>query len=219
MMSLMMWEEYYSVLRHLPDWLRKPVPFIVEALFLFRKCGAHQFLDLGCGVGRNTIYLAKQGFSVIGIDISKNALKKAKSWSEIEGITNVTVLCASMTHLPFISRAFDAIISVSVIHHAVKKAIEKAIEEVHEVLKDNGLFLANLLSMEDYRYGSGLKIEEGTFQVLEDFEEKQFEEIHHFFSQKEIQTLLADFKRIGIVPIQSGKEERLHKYWKVIAEK
>lgn len=214
-----MWEEYYSVLRQLPDWLKKPVPFIVEALSLLRKCGAHQFLDLGCGMGRNTIYLAKQGFDVIGIDVSKSALRKTKSWSKIDGITNVTVLCASMTHLPFVSRAFNAIVSVSVIHHAVKEDIEKVMEEIHEVLKDNGLFLANLLSIEDYRYGSGLKMEEGTFQVLEDFEEKQFEEVHHFFSQEEIQTLLADFKRISIVPIQSGKEERPHKYWKIIAEK
>lgn len=69
----MMWEEYYSVLRQLPDWLRKPVPFIIEALPLFRKCEAHQLLDLGCGMGRNTIYLAKQGFDVVGIDVSKSA--------------------------------------------------------------------------------------------------------------------------------------------------
>ena len=219
MIYLTMWEEYYSALRQLPDWLRKPVPFIIEALPLFRKCGAHHFLDLGCGMGRNTIYLAKQGFDVVGIDISKSALRKAKSWSKIERITNVTVLCASMTHLPFISRTFNAIISVSVIHHAVKKDIEKTMEEIHEVLKDNGRFLANLLSIEDYRYGSGVKIEEGTFQILEDFEVKQFEEVHHFFSQKEIQTLLADFSRISIVRIQSGKEECPHKYWKVIAEK
>lgn len=215
----MMWEEYYSVLRQLPDWLRKPAPFIVEALPLFRRCGAHYFLDLGCGVGRNVIYLGKQGFDVVGVDVSKSALRKAKSWSETEGISNVTVVCASMTHLPFVSRAFDALVSVSVIHHAVKKDVEKVIEEIHEVLKDNGLFLANLLSIDDYRYGSGLKIEEGTFQVLEDFEEKQFEEVHHFFSQKEIQTLLADFKRISIVPIQGGEEGCPHKYWKVIAEK
>lgn len=156
----MMWEEYYSVLRQLRDWLRKPVPFIVEALSLFRKCGAHQLISDVEWVGIG-IYLAKQGFDVIGIDISKNALKKAKSWSETEGITNVTVLCASMTHLPFVSRAFNAIVSVSVIHHAVKKDIKRAIEVIHEVLKDGGRFLANLLSIEDYRYGSGPKNRRG----------------------------------------------------------
>jgi len=215
----MMWEEYYSVLRQLPDWLKKPVPFIVDSLPLFREYEAQALLDLGCGVGRNSIYLGKEGFDVIGVDISRSALKKTKLWSKVEGIPNVTVLRASMTHLPFVKQAFHAVISVSVIHHALKKDIEKAIEEIRTVLKDNGLFLANLLSIKDCRYGSGEKLENGTFRVLENFEEKQFQEVHHFFSQREVLTLLVRSKRISIEPIQSGKKERPHIYWKVIAIK
>jgi ubiquinone/menaquinone biosynthesis C-methylase UbiE len=215
-----MWEEYYSVLGQLPDWLKRPVPFIVEASSLFKKYGAGVFLDLGCGVGRNSIYLAKEGFDVVAIDISISALKKTKTRSKIEGTPNVTVLRASMTNLPFVSRTLDAVISISVIHHALREDIEKAIEEIQTVLKDNGLFLANLLSKEDYRHGSGKKIEEGTFLVLEMHAYMhQFEEVHHFFSKKEILTLLAGFKRISIEPIQSGKIERPHTYWKVISVK
>jgi len=212
-----MWEEYYSVLGQLPDWLRKPVPFVVEAMRLFRECRAQVFLDLGCGMGRNSIYLAKEGFDVVGVDISKSALRKTKTWSRIEGISNVAVLCASMTHLPFVDQVFHVVISVSVIHHAIKEDIEKAIEEIHKVLKDEGLLLANFLSVEDYRYGLGLKIEEGTFRILEEF--GGFEELHHFFSHKEVLTLLAEFKGINIESVQSGKKERPNRYWKIIAKK
>jgi len=216
----MVWEEYYSVLRQLPDWLKKPVPFIVDSRSLFKEYGARIFLDIGCGVGRNSIYLGKEGFDVIGIDISRSALKKTKVWSKIEGIPNVTIIRASMTNLPFVKQAFHAVISVSVIHHALKKDIEKTIEEIHTVLKDNGLFLVNLLSTEDYRYGSGEKLENGTYRVLENFEERQFEEVHHFFSKKEILTLLVCFGKISIEPIKSGKDFPIpHKYWKVIAIK
>lgn len=213
-----MWEEYYSVLRQLPDWLKKPAPFIADSLSLFKKHGTHIFLDLGCGVGRNSIYLGKEGFDVIGVDIPRNALKKTKTWSKIEGIPNVTVLRCSMTNLPFVSHAFDAVISVSVVHHALKKDIEKAIKDIRTVLKDNGLLLANLLSTKDYRYGSGEKLENGTFRVLESFEAKQFEEVHHFFSKKEILTLLAGFQKVSVEPIQSRLEQP-HEYWKVIAIK
>jgi len=212
-----MWEEYYSVLHQLPDWLKKPVSFIVESLSLFKESGARIFLDLGCGVGRNSIYLGKEGFDVIGVDISRSALKKAKAWSKIERV-NVMVLRASMTNLPFVRQAFHAVISVSVIHHALKKDVKTTIEEIRTVLKDNGLFLANLLSAEDYRYGFGEKLENGTFRIVEKFEERQFEEVHHFFSKKEILTLLEGFKKICIEPIQS-KFEKPHKYWKVIAIK
>lgn len=215
----MMWEEYYSVLHQLPDWLKKPVPFIVDSLPLFKEHEARRFLDLGCGAGRNSIYLGKEGFDVIGIDISRTALKKAKVWSKIEGIPNITVLCASMTNLPFVRQTFHAIISVSVIHHASEKDIKKAIENIFTVLKDNGLFLANLLSIEDCRYGSGEKLENGTFRILEKFKERQFQEAHHFFSQREILTLLAFFTRIYIEQIQGEKKEQPRRYWKVIAIK
>jgi len=213
-----MWEEYYFVLHQLPDWLKKPVSFIVESLSLFKESGARIFLDLGCGVGRNAIYLGKEGFDVIGVDISRSALKKAKAWSKIECVPNVMVLRASMTNLPFVRQAFHAVISVSVIHHALKKDIKKTIEEISRVLIDNGHFLANLLSDKDYRYGIGEKLENGTFRILENLEGAQFEEVHHFFSEKEILTLLAGFEKIRVEPIQS-EFEKPHKYWKAIAIK
>ena len=213
-----MWEEYYSVLHKLPDWLKEPVPFIVDSLSLFKEHGTQRILDLGCGVGRNSIYLGKEGFDVVGVDISRSALKKTKAWSKIEGIPNVTVLQASMTLLPFIRQTFHAVVSVSVIHHALKKDIQKTIREIHRVLKDNGLFIANLLSTKDYRYGSGEKLENETFKVLDEFEEKQFQEVHHFFSNKEILTLLAKFKKTHIEPLQS-RTEQPHEYWKVTTTK
>jgi ubiquinone/menaquinone biosynthesis C-methylase UbiE len=213
-----MWEEYYSVLDAPPDWLKKPVPFIVDSVSLFRKHGARVFLDLGCGIGRNAIYLGKEGFDVVGADISRSALKKAKGWSESEGTRSVSVLCCSMTALPFTEQTFHAVISVSVVHHACKNDIKKAVEEIHAVLRNNGLFVANLLSTEDYRYASGDKLESGTYRVLEDFEGKQFEEVHHFFSRKEIQSLLKSFKKIALGVIRSGLVQP-HDYWKVVAIK
>jgi len=205
-------------LNQLPDWLKKPVPFIVESLPLFNELRAQRFLDLGCGVGRNLIYLGKVGYDVIGVDISRSALKKTKAWVKTERLPNVAVLRASMTNLPFVTKSFHAVISVSVIHHALKRDIKKAVEEVHMVLKDESLFIVNLLSATDFRYRSGEKLEEGTLLVLEQIGEKQFKEIHHFFSKEEIHTLLARFKKVDVEPIQSGVEE-LHKYWKVIAIK
>ena len=215
----MTWEEYYSVLRQLPSWLKKPVPFVAEALSFLKECGVRTILDLGCGRGRNSIYLAKEGFHVIGIDTSISALKHAKTWSKTKALNDMIVLRASMTRLPFVSQTFHAVISVSVIHHARIRDIKKTIEEICTVLKDNGLFLANLLSTKDYRYRQGEKLEDGTFRILEDFGEKQFEEIHHFFSRREIRTLLTSFKNVSLEPIQSGKKERLHTYWKVTASK
>lgn len=202
----------------LPGWLKKPVPFIVEASSLFKELRAQRVLDLGCGVGRNLIYLSNRGFDVIGVDTSRSALKKTKALGKLEGLPNVAVLRASMTNLPFVTNSFHVVISVSVIHHALTRGIKRVVEEVHMILKDRGLFLGNLLSVTDFRYGSDEKLEPGTFLVQEKCGGQHFKEIHHFFSREEIHTLLVDFKQIDVEPIQSGVA-KLHKYWKVAAFK
>ncbi len=61
-----------------------------------KEHGARIFLNLGCGVGRNSIYLGQEGFDVIGVDISRSALKKTRVWAKNEGIPNVMVLRCSM---------------------------------------------------------------------------------------------------------------------------
>ena len=212
------WEGYYSGLYQVPERLRKPVPFVVEALPLLKEHGVRDVLDLGCGMGRHCIYLAKNGFNAIGVDLSREALRMAEAWSRAEKAPNILLLRAPMTNLPFGGQCFQCVISVSVLHHAVRTDIECAIREIHRVLEDDGLFLANFLSIKDIRYGSGQKVEEGTFRVFEDFEEKRFEGIHHFSSNLEVADFLRAFRNVNIEPIQSGKDQRNH-YWKVTAIK
>jgi len=213
------WDGYYSALEQIPERLKKPVPFVVEALPLLKQHGAMVVLDLGCGLGRHCICLAKNDFDVVGVDLSRNALRVTRAQSHMEKTAKVALVHASMTNLPFAGRCLDAVVSVSVIHHSVGKDLERTVQEVHRVLKNGGLFLTNLLSLEDYRYGLGQKIEEGTFRVWEDFEERHFKEIHHFSTREEVSKYLTAFRNVNIDTIQSGVEGRIHRYWKVVAIK
>jgi len=201
-------------LKHVPERLKQPVPFVTEALTAFKRRKIRHVLDLGCGVGRNAVYLAKNGFDVVGVDVSASALRLAKQWVREENLKNVVFLQATMTSIPLDDAQFDAVISVSVIHHAVKRDIEKTVDEVYRILKRNGLFLANLTSVKDPRYGRGKKVEAGTFRTLEAFEEKRFEELHHYFTKLEVSQLLANFVK--------AKVERMKEkpnYWKITAVK
>jgi len=201
-------------LRCLPERLKQPVPFVVEALPIFNRCEIKRVFDLGCGAGRHCVYLAKNGFDVVGVDASKSALRLAKEWGRRENLKNVTFTQATMTNIPFCDCLFDAVVSVSVIHHAVKMHIEEAVNEIYRVLKRNGLFLANLASVEDPRYGTGERVEAGTFRLLEGFEEKRFEELHHFFTKLEASQLLSRFAK---AEIETLKDKTI--YWKITAIK
>jgi len=200
-------------LKQLPERLKELVPFVVEALPTFKRNKIKRVLDLGCGAGRHCIYLAKNGFDVVGVDASLSALKLAKRWGQEENLS-VTLMQATMTHIPFRDCQFDALISVSVIHHALKVDIMKTVGEVYRILKRNGLFLANLTSLSDRRYGAGEKVEAGTFRTLEAFEEKRFEELHHYFRKQEASELLACFTKAKVEPMKDRPN-----YWKITAMK
>ena len=117
-------------------------------------------------------------------------------------------------HLPFRDGCFDAVVSVSVIIHAMKRSIEKTTAEIHRVLRENGLLLTNLTSVRDPRYGKGEKLEHNTFKIQEAFEDKRFEEIHHFFTKKEAQEMFSSWtdSKITLIPEKPF-------YWKALAVK
>lgn len=209
------WEKYYSAMKRIPKKLMEPVPYVVVDTAAFKKCfDAKVVLDLGCGVGRHSVFLAKNGFDVVGVDVSRSALRMAKRWVCKEKLGNVALLCADMTALPFRGSYFHMVVSVSVIHHALKSNIEKAIGEIYRVLKKKGLLLTNLASVKDCRYGKGVKVEKDTFLLAEEFGKAKFEELHHFFTKSEVSKLLAGFAKVRIESLEGH-----HCFWKVTAFK
>ncbi len=209
-----LWEQYYSTLKKLPKRYKKLAAFVVEALPAFKHKGVKFVLDLGCGAGRHAVCLAKNDFDAVGVDVSKSALRIAKEWLKKENLEEVALAQATMTSIPFKDNQFDAVISVSVIHHAIKKDIEATINEVYRILKRNGVLLANLASVEDPRCGKGKMVEAGTFRMLEAFEQKRFEELHHFLTKEQISKLFTRFSKTEIELLR----KRPH-YWKVMAVK
>jgi ubiquinone/menaquinone biosynthesis C-methylase UbiE len=198
----------------LPKNLKNPVPFLVKELPMFRQHRVKNVLDLGCGVGRHSVYLAKNGFDVVGIDISQSALRLAKSWAQKERLTNVALIRGTMTHLPFRDGVFDGVVSISVIVHALKKGIQRTIDETHRILKKNGVLFANFASVKDPRYGTGERVEKNTFRIWESFEGNRFKELHHFFTEQEAAESLACFAEARVEILREKPN-----YWKIRAIK
>jgi len=208
------WEQYYATIRELPEKYKQVAPFVVDVLPTFKHRRIKLVLDLGCGAGRHTVCLAKNGFDVVGVDVSKSALRIAKEWTQEEDLKEATLAQASMISIPFRDSIFDAVISVSVIHHAVKTDIEATVCEVHRILKRNGVLLANLASVKDPRCGKGKRVEAGTFRICEAFEQKRFEELHHFLTEKQVSRLFSRFSKTEIELLRKKPH-----YWKIMAVK
>ena len=101
------------------------------------RCGAKRVYDMGCGLGRHTILLARQGFSVVASDVSSRALEataqKLKA-AKLDG----QVVRADMKSIPFSDEYFDAILAIGVMEHDTRAGIEKTISEIFRSLRPGG---------------------------------------------------------------------------------
>lgn len=67
-------------------------------------------LDLGCGAGLDSILVAKTAGSVIGVDFSPEMLARAKSSSELMGLTNVDFRQGDAEAIPVEDASVDVVL-------------------------------------------------------------------------------------------------------------
>jgi tellurite methyltransferase len=75
-------------------------------------------LDLGCGEGRDSVFLAEQGHEVVGVDLSLDGLRKAARLAAKRGV-QVPWVCAALPDLP-VRGPFDLVYSCGSIHYVAR---------------------------------------------------------------------------------------------------
>jgi len=117
----------------------KPQEDLPRIVKLFKKKNVRKILDLGCGSGRHTVYLAKRNFEVYGIDITSKGIQIAKNWLKKEKLEAKLRVDNIYKKLPYPNNFFDALISTQVLHHNNISNIRKLIKEIERILKPGGL--------------------------------------------------------------------------------
>jgi SAM-dependent methyltransferase len=97
-----------------------------------------QVLEAGCGIGAQTIILAKKSPAayITSIDISADSIQRAEVISRKEGITNVSFCQGDIFHLPFEPETFDYIFVCFVLEHLAEP--QCALEWLRPLLKKGG---------------------------------------------------------------------------------
>ncbi|MBI4833074.1 MAG: methyltransferase domain-containing protein [Candidatus Lindowbacteria bacterium] len=120
---------------------QEDMPKIVR---LFKRRKVKKVLDLGCGSGRHTVYLAKSGFAASGLDIAPEGIRLTREWLRKENQTAKLKLGSIYEKLPYRNKSFDAIVFTQALHHARIEDIRNAIKEMHRVLRPAGLIFVTV---------------------------------------------------------------------------
>ncbi|GGE46770.1 methyltransferase [Pullulanibacillus camelliae] len=113
-------------------------PLTKALLDSIKPNAAEHVLDVGCGTGETSVYLAKHfKCNVVAVDKHPAMIEHAKKRAAWEQAP-ITLLQADVEHLPLSSEMFDKVIAESV---TVFTNIEQTLQEYYRVLKPKGCLL------------------------------------------------------------------------------
>jgi len=136
--SQLKWDEIY---RHKADTDPMPASMLSQYSHLLPQHGLA--LDLACGLGGNTFFLAEQGLQVDAWDISSVAIERIKSKTEAR---NIQALSIDICDAPFPKNHYDVI--------AVSRFLERQIiPQLIDALKVGGLIFYQTFTLDKAQSG------------------------------------------------------------------
>lgn len=109
-------------------------------------------LDIGCGAGVEAVYLAEQGFRVVGLDASPPALERARRRATVAGV-EVHWRLADALDLPLADAVIDLAVDRGCFHVLAREDRPRYAREVARVLRPGGRFLLRGAREEDEELG------------------------------------------------------------------
>lgn len=133
------WDSFYSD-------RSKQIPFFIDApdeslvsWFDGNQLQPGRVLELGCGAGRNAIYMAMQGCSVDAIDISPVSIEWAKERAAEAGV-DVNFICSSIFDFPIEAGCYDLVYDCGCFHHIPPHRRMSFTSLITTALKPGGAF-------------------------------------------------------------------------------
>jgi SAM-dependent methyltransferase len=147
------------------------------------KPGEKEILEIGCGGGRQAIYLFENTKKYVAIDLSEELINENKSKYFDK---NILFEQGDSSNLKYEDSSFDIVFMMLCFHEIDNSIREKAINEIHRVLRKNGRAI-----IIDPIYPSC------KFQSLFDFNQKKFNDFDHPAQVKESNDLIEKYIKKG----------------------
>lgn len=227
------WDRAWERVFQTQEWGKYPpeelVRFTARNFYKAPERRKVKILEMGCGTGANVWYMAREGFSVYGVDASPTAIRTAKERLRMERL-NANLKRGDMVSLSFPSGFFDAVVDIAALECNRMAFIRRMCREAHRVLKPGGKFFSMMVACGSWGHGkgrpvcvrtrTGRRVEKGTFTDAAEGPHTG-QGVIHFFEKKEIQTALKSFLKVNIEYSLRTCDDMRHtiKHWVVTAVK
>lgn len=161
------WDEVFQRQR----WGRYPaehvIRFVARNFYAAPERRAVHLLDLGCGPGANTWFMAREGFSVAALDGSPAAISQLVERCTAEGL-EIDARVGDLGSLPWPDAMFDGVVDNAALYCNRAEACTRIVGEVARVLKPGGAFLSANFTDRTWGFGTGELVERNGFVDVTD---------------------------------------------------
>ena len=115
--------------------------------FIEKNPARGRAFDVGCGTGTNSIFLARHGFTVVGVDYSSKAIATARAKSQRANIA-IDFHVADVTHLDSlgVSEPFDFVLDIGCFHGIVPEGRQRYAEQLARLTHRDSVFMLYAIS-------------------------------------------------------------------------
>jgi ubiquinone/menaquinone biosynthesis C-methylase UbiE len=142
------WDPTWETVFKKQEWGKYPGESLIQFIarnFYKKERKNISLLEIGCGPGANIWFMAREGFSVTGIDGSQTAINQAQERLQTEQLS-ARLIVGDILKLPFNDLEFDGIIDVECLYSNNETNTLSMLSEINKVLKPNGLFYSRTFS-------------------------------------------------------------------------
>ena len=174
-----------------------------KALKIFKIEKINRVVELGAGLGRDTIYFAKNSIHVEALDYSPSGIKiinQKINQNNFSNLVNTKILDVRKT-LPFEDNSIDGFYSHMLYCMALTTSdLENLNKEIHRILKPGGINIYTVRHTNDGDFKKGVQIVEDMY--------KNDGFIVHFFSKNKINSLMNGFVNLETTNFEEGNFPR-----------
>ncbi len=175
----------------------------IKALKLFKENKVEKIIELGAGLGRDSIFFGKNHINTNALDYSPSGIKIINKKIIENNLSKFisTKLFDVRKKLPFDDNSIDACFSHMLYCMALtNEDLKKLNKEIHRILKPKGINIYTVRHFNDGDFKKGIHRGEDLY------ENDGF--IVHFFSKDKINSLLIGFENVIIEEFEEGSFPR-----------